>query len=276
MGPEDQNLLPIEAEGEKLSPKGQDRREFIGMVAKGLMLLPIVQACSKVRDALGLESGKAISINEQRKRISDINAKNPETLTTWSPKAIAGNLTEGMEEGPARIKVFEFVRDFPYAITSYDPAREGIGLYDYEHGDCRHKRDALFALFTSLGLEVRKVAVPFDWKDLPIPEKILKIRRVSGTKAFHSGMEIKLGGKWVYVDPTWDIGLKGAGFPINENWNGKSPTKDATFGQCQKIPHEEYGTMEDLYTRFKVPHPVKSENEAFVRALNEWMAKQRK
>lgn len=261
---------------EELSPEGQDRRAFLGM-AGGIALLPLVQACDRIRKVLGSEKEKgAISISEQRQRIADLNAKNPDALNPWSPRVITENLTEGMEDVEARRKLFEFVRDFPYEITHYDPSREGRGLYDHEQGDCRHKRDALFMLFQALGLEVRKVAVPFDWKDLPIPEKILAIREKSGTKAFHSGMEVKLGGKWVYVDPTWDIGLKAAGFPVNENWDGVSPTKDATFGQCQKISHEEYGTMDDLYKRFKVQYPLKEENEAFVAALNEWIERVRK
>lgn len=275
-GVDEQGQAASDSEDERASAvSGMSRRRFLGVLG-GAFLLSTLASCEKISQLFASpESSKARSIDEQRAIISKINADNPNSLIDWSPQTIADRLTEGLDEKAARVKLFEFVQSFPYLITSFDPSRGDIALYDSEQGDCRHKRDALCALLSKKGEAVRRVAVPFDWSDLPIPKDILSIRKRSGTVGFHSGMDVKIGGRWVSVDPTWDPGLIQAGFPVNTDWDGVSPNKNITFGDCPRVQHGEYDTIGDLYERFSVPYPVKSENDSFVQALNAWFRKVR-
>ncbi|MFA6550459.1 MAG: transglutaminase domain-containing protein [Candidatus Gracilibacteria bacterium] len=251
------------------------RRRFLfsAIEAAAALTLITTPACQAIAEALG--KGKALSIEEQKARIHGLNIdKKPDEEIQWNVKKMTGNLTEDLNEGEARQKLFEFIQSFPYELRSFK-ARGGIELYDEEKGDCRHKSNALYALLKQRGFEVRKLDVLFDWKDLPIPKEILALKKRSGTRAFHDGIEVKIDGKWVYVDPTWDPALAHVGFPVTTNWDGASPTKEISNGKTEKIPAGKYEKFEDYLAAYKMPWPVRSETDAFNKALNEWLNKQR-
>lgn len=220
------------------------------------------------------ESDAAIAISEQRARISQLNRESRSSKVNWNNNLIARNLTKGLDESAARRKLFEFVQSFPYQLRHYE-TDDMTPLYDTESGDCRHKRGALYNLLQARGFEVRKVTVLFDWADLPIPKEILDIKKNSGTRGFHSAMEVKIDGKWTYIDPTWDTGLARLDFPVSENWDGENPTKDITKGRIIKYPHNSYERIDELYSRHNIPWPKMSETIEFNGRLNSWLSRKR-
>lgn len=237
-------------------------------------VLNSVPACNTVAEILGTRK-KLLSVEEQRARIAELNRdKTPGEEIPWNNKRIVQNLTEGLDDSEARTKLYEFVQSFPYRLRSFQPAG-GTELYDEENGDCRHKRSAFYDLLRKRGFNVRRLDVLFDWKDLPIPADILAIKKSSGTRAFHDALEIEIGGKWIYVDPTWDPVLKAAGFPVTTDWDGVSPTREITNGKTEKISEGRYGSFGDYLTAYGVPWPVRSETDEFNRRLNEWLEQQR-
>lgn len=219
------------------------------------------------------ESDAAITISEQRARISHLN-KESRGKVNWNNDLIARNLTKGLDANAARRKLFEFVQSFLYQLRHYETDNM-TPLYDTESGDCRHKREALYSLLQARGFEVRKVTVLFDWADLPVPKEILAIKQKSGTRGFHSAMEVKIDGKWTYIDPTWDTGLAKLDFPVSENWDGKNPTKDITKGRIKKYPHDSYEKIDELYNRHNIPWPKMSETIEFNGRLNSWLSRKR-
>ncbi len=181
---------------------------------------------------------------------------------------ISKELVDGRSKEEGRIAIFEFVRDFEYRIGNWRP-HHPEDIIARRRGDCRHKADLLEALLKCAGYEVRKVRVIFDWADLPVPPDIVKIRGVS--KGIHDAVEVYLEGQWVYVDATWSAGLKSTGFPVTENWDGNSSTKQITTGAVQIIESSAEQDITLLHWKYKVPWPVRSKNLEFVQSLNAWL-----
>jgi hypothetical protein len=133
-------------------------------------------------------------------------------------------------------------------------------------GDCRHKSLLLYNLLMQTNFEAEKVKVIFDWKDLPIPPKILKILKKSGTRWSHDAIGIKLSKyNQSYIDPTWNPELKKLGFPITELWDGKESTKQVTnkkleYFETENFKPEDHGIKID-----------KEEAHKFAEALNKWL-----
>jgi transglutaminase-like putative cysteine protease len=193
-----------------------------------------------------------------------------------------GNLARVLEIGKNEIEfrkdVFDFVKNFPYRITRFTPQKGDLLLY--RRGDCRHKTEALLNIFRAKGYPVRKVEVLFDWKDLPIPEEILGILK-SETKGFHDAAEVKIDGKWVYVDATWDDALISKNFPVTQNWDGFSDTREITAGATRKFypakspdisAEKTFTTRGNLYEKAGLKYPVNlSEIQQFGKSLNDWL-----
>lgn len=125
------------------------------------------------------------------------------------------------------VEIFEKVQKIPYQVCKYDENEIDENL---KQGDCRHKSFLLRKLLEKNGFEVKRVKVIFDWKDLPIPKKILKILK-SETRFPHNILKVKVNKKWLKVDCNWPLTLKSKGFPVTENWDGKSSTKQITEGK---------------------------------------------
>lgn len=180
---------------------------------------------------------------------------------------IASFYRQSLDEIGQRIAAFELVRRIPYRLTRWtgDPD----SLFNTQKGDCRHKAAAARRLFEKLGFQARQVMVVFDWANLPIPSRILQI--LPDTKSFHDSVEVRLGGKWMIVDPTWDPGLKAAGFPIMEKWDGVSPTLEVTTAQNPVVRFDELGKNVDLYAYFKIARPQRKRTLEFNRAFNGWL-----
>ena len=135
--------------------------------------------------------------------------------------------TEGLSDVEARISIFEHIRDIPYFI---DPELMNVKTGPAEmlkvcKGSCTPKHYLLGEMFEKLDLGVRHCTFPFDWKEIDIqysPKLEELVRKVPVT--YHHACRVLIGGEWVLVDATWDESLAGRGFPVTENWDGKSNT----------------------------------------------------
>lgn len=161
------------------------------------------------------------------------------------------------------IQIFEKVQKIPYQVCKYDENEIDENL---EKGDCRHKHFLLKKLLEQEGFNVKEVKVIFNWEDLPIPKEILEILK-AGTIWDHNSLRVKVNKKWIKVDCTWNLELKEKGFPVTENWDGKSDTKQVTEGKLDFYDI-------DKYSKDKRIHIVKEEAYAFADALNKWLTNQ--
>jgi hypothetical protein len=127
------------------------------------------------------------------------------------------------------IQIFEKVQNISYKVCEFKKEKIGKNL---KFGDCRHKSFLLKKLLSKESYEVKDIRVIFDWKDLPIPKKILKIFN-SSTICSHNLLKVKIGNRWIKVDPTWNPELEEKGFPITKNWDGKSDTMQVTNGKIK-------------------------------------------
>ena len=156
------------------------------------------------------------------------------------------------------IPSFEKVQKIPYKVCKFEECEIDEKI---QFGDCRHKSTLLKKILEKEGLEVKKIKVVFDWRDLPIPEKILSILKKSGTVWVHDSLLVKLNKKWIKVDCTWDPSLEKKGFPVTSGWNGKDDTLQVTKGKLKFIQNDAYKIKLD-----------KTEIKEFAEELNKFLA----
>jgi len=110
------------------------------------------------------------------------------------------------------------------------------------------------------------IKVIFDWKDLPIPAEILGILKKSGTRWSHDALSVQINDNYsVNVDCTWNLELKNKGFPVTEDWDGESYTKQITNGKLEFYPAEGFKNSE---------HDINIDKEEaleFAERLNKWL-----
>jgi len=167
------------------------------------------------------------------------------------------------------VKLFYFVQKIPYRITSFDSRVRacgesvGIGL---KRGDCRHKSLLLYNLLMERNFDVDKVKVIFDWKDLPLPSEVLGILEKSGTRMSRDVLRVRVNPRYcVYVDPTWNFDMGEIGFPVTGDWEGTSPTaqascEDLEYFNAEGFSDEDVGIVLDA-----------DEMKRFGEALNSWL-----
>ncbi|MDD5019523.1 MAG: hypothetical protein PHH75_08205 [Candidatus Omnitrophica bacterium] len=152
--------------------------------------------------------------------------------------------TARLDPKEARISVYNHIRNIPYAIVPElrDPAVGPAGMLELGKGSCIPKHFLLGMLFQKLDIPVRYCTYLYSWADprIKYPPDLRSIVKElpMGT---HLACRAHIEGQWVLIDATWDSGLKKAGFPVNENWDGLRPTKNAVK-PVREIIHE---TVED-------------------------------
>lgn len=138
--------------------------------------------------------------------------------------------TTNLSPKEARISIYNHIRDIPYAIVAElrDPATGPSGMLNLRKGSCVPKHFLLGMLLEKLNIPVRYVTSLFSWDDprVKYPAELRSVVKLLpiGT---HLTCQAFIEGLWVLLDATWDNKLKKCGFPVNENWDGVSPTKNA-------------------------------------------------
>ena len=117
------------------------------------------------------------------------------------------------------IELFERVQKVPYYCLEH---RDYEKMFKLKKGSCWEKNIWLGKELRKHGIKVKFYLIEFDWFTLPVPKDIFELRKHVG---HHIALKAKIGGKWIWIDPTWDPPLAKAGFPVTINWNGKNNTK---------------------------------------------------
>lgn len=137
-------------------------------------------------------------------------------------RAVFDQWTEGVDRFRRRIVLFEKVRDIPYAYpTSRDPAE----VLHANRGSCSGKHYLLGALYRELGLPTRHMICTHRFNESPIafPDDMQDALRRNEIVDLHDYLQIEVDGRWLEVDATWQADLRAFGFPVNEDWDGKTP-----------------------------------------------------
>jgi len=139
-------------------------------------------------------------------------------------------LTKNLDPKDARIAVYKYIRDIPYAIIPElrDPEKGPAGMLNLNKGSCQPKHYLLAMLFGKLGIPVQYVSYSFKWggQKIAFPEDLKMIAK-DLPPAYHLACKAYINDKWVLVDATIDLPLKKVNFPVNEKWDGQSGTINA-------------------------------------------------
>lgn len=172
------------------------------------------------------------------------------------------------------VTIFKQVRDIPYGTIG---SRNPLDVYHKNMGTCSGKHALLKALYTALGIEVKDFIVLHNFNNLPIKyPNYLKTQLTTTTILDpHNFIKIKVHNKWLLVDVTWDKPLKKLGFPINENWDGKS-----NLNILVSTEQEFYETDNAIYLKQKLLKNLtitaQKEREIFLKKFSEWLSCERR
>lgn len=230
-----------------------DRRAFLaGAAALGLPWPG--RAFAQQVDVDTLVAGVGAEIERRRAGKKPIPA-------SW----IAGQLGEGLGPRERRIAAFKVVQDIPYKLTTWtgDPD----SLFSLGRGDCRHKANGLLRLLKVWKMEARPIQVLFDWASLPIPAEIMS--NLVETRGVHDSVEVKIDGKFVLMDPTWDRPLGSVGFPVLSKWDGVSPTLPIAPNANVILRPGDLKPGTNVFAYFGLK-PERKRTLAFNKAFNAW------
>lgn len=167
------------------------------------------------------------------------------------------------------VTLFEKVRDVPYGdIGSRDP----LDVYRKNKGTCSGKHELLKGLYKELRLEVKDCLIMHRFKQLPVrfPDEINKILERTDIIDPHNYFKVKISDKWLTVDVTWDKALKKLGFPVNEDWDGKSDMKVAVApGREVYATDNPIAKKKELISSF--PERVQADRKLFLKKTTEWL-----
>lgn len=141
-------------------------------------------------------------------------------------------------------------------------------MVTHNRGWCGPKHLLLLRMFHLLGLRVRFVTIPFRWQDQPVRyPPVLRETILSLPPSTHLCCSVNIDGTWRILDATWDIPLKNAGFPVNEEWDGFSNTLPAVVerdhdGTSRDEPGSRSATGDSRFS--------------FTDSLNTWLEELRK
>ena len=129
--------------------------------------------------------------------------------------------TDGRDPLAARIALFEHVRDIPYR---YPASRNPVEVLQKGWGSCSGKHYLLGELYRLVGLRVRHMICTHRFNESPIvfPPPMQEMLRRNEIVDLHDYLQIAVDDQWLDVDATWQRGLREYGFPVNEDWDGKS------------------------------------------------------
>jgi transglutaminase-like putative cysteine protease len=178
-------------------------------------------------------------------------------------------LTDGCDPLRSRIMLFERVRDIPYY---YPSSRDPNEVLERGRGSCSGKHYLLGELYRLLGLEVRHMICTHRFNESPIvfPAPMQEMLRKNEIVDLHDYLQIALDGEWVDIDATWERGLREFGFPVNEDWDGKSAMLLSVVPEDFTIAERDPETLkEELLS--KLPPRQRTLRKQFLEALSNWV-----
>ncbi|MFA5270798.1 MAG: hypothetical protein WC412_00460 [Candidatus Omnitrophota bacterium] len=182
---------------------------------------------------------------------------------------------KGLDETQARISIFKHIRDIPYAIVPKlrDYKTGPSGMLELNKGSCQPKHFLLAMLFEKLNIPVKYVTYPFKWSEQPLKytDELKKIvKHLPCT--YHLASKAYIENKWVLADATYDLVLKGEGFPVTDDWDGVGNTKNAVLPITEII----HNNLEERVNYVSAENAKRSQAEEmlysdFVITLNLWI-----
>lgn len=129
--------------------------------------------------------------------------------------------TRDLDEVAARISLFEHVRDIPY---SYPASRDPREVLSRGQGSCSGKHYLLGELLRRKGVSVRNMICThrFNESPIPFPENMQELLRKNEIVDLHDYLQALIDGEWVDIDATWELGLRDFGFPVTDDWDGRT------------------------------------------------------
>jgi Transglutaminase-like superfamily len=136
-------------------------------------------------------------------------------------RAALDEWTRDRDKVAARISLFERVRDLRYC---YPASRDPGEVLKHRQGSCSGKHYLLGELFRRQGVPVRNMICThrFNESPLPFPENMQELLRKNEIVDLHDYLQVQIDGEWVDIDATWELGLRDFGFPVTEDWDGRS------------------------------------------------------
>ena len=129
--------------------------------------------------------------------------------------------TRGRDSVAGRIALFERVRDITYQYPASSIPAEVLRRGG---ASCSGKHYLLGDLFRRQGLAVRHLLCTHSFNDspLPFPQEMQDMLRKNEIIDLHDYLQVCIDGEWIDVDATWQLSLRDFGFPVTEDWDGKS------------------------------------------------------
>jgi len=106
----------------------------------------------------------------------------------------------------------------------YPASRKPVEVLQAGSGSCSGKHYLLGALYEHIGVSVRHVLCThrFNESPLPFPDSIQALLNKDEIVDVHNYLQIHVDGDWLDVDATWELWLREFGFPVTEDWDGKT------------------------------------------------------
>lgn len=183
-----------------------------------------------------------------------------QAVTSW---------TKGCDMARARIVAFEKVRDIPYASTANADAQ---AVLEAKRGSCAGKHQLLAEALRCLGLQVRHMICShrFNESPIPFPDHMQALLRKNEIVDVHDYLQIAIDGDWVDVDATWEQCLREYGFPVNEDWDGRSPMLLSITVEEPQVADRDPAKIKDEILSHLTPRQ-RSLRKEFLAALDAWV-----
>lgn len=183
-----------------------------------------------------------------------------QAVTSW---------TKGCDPVRARIVAFEKIRDISYSAAASEDAQ---AVLESKRGSCAGKHQLLAEALRCLGLQVRHMICThrFSESPIPFPDNMQALLRKNEIIDVHDYLQIAIDGDWVDVDATWEQCLREYGFPVNEDWDGRSPMLLSVTVEEPQVADRDPAKLKDEILSHFTPRQ-RSLRKEFLAALDAWV-----
>lgn len=184
-------------------------------------------------------------------------------------RAACDQWTRGLDPVAARVALFERVRDLPYQYpSSCDP----IEVLTAGRGSCPGKHDLLGRLFQCLGSPVRHMLCThrFNESPLPFPDEMQALLKRNEIIDVHEYVQICVEDQWIDIDATWQLGLRDFGFPVTDEWDGRSSMLLTVFPDEQIPVNSDRAKLKEEVLARLTPRQ-RALRKQFLDALGRWV-----
>lgn len=184
-------------------------------------------------------------------------------------RQLAVDLTKGCDALKSRIALFERVREIPYI---YPASRDPLEVLQRSQGSCSGKHYLLAEMFRAIGCKVRHMICTHQFNESPIafPEHMQALLRKSEIVDLHDCLQLAIDGNWVEIDATWQSALREYGFPVNDEWDGRSSQILSVTAEEVRIVETDPAKVKEEMLCHLSPRQ-RSLRKQFLEALSAWI-----